>query len=189
MAFAAWSCNDNSTSDSVSTDSNNKMNGTDTMNNSNNANTNMNTTPLSKDDSMFVAEAAMGSMMEVQAGNMAQQMGMSQRVKDFGAILVRDHTKAGNDLMSLAASHGMTLSTVLSNDMQKNTAAMQKMTGKSFDQHFISMMADDHKKDIEAFRKESNTAADANLKAWAVQTLPVLQMHMDTVQALKKMKM
>ncbi|MBA4166928.1 MAG: DUF4142 domain-containing protein, partial [Chitinophagaceae bacterium] len=50
------------------------------------------TTPVSEADSKFAVEAASGGMMEVQLGELAQQKASSQRVKDFGAMMVRDHT-------------------------------------------------------------------------------------------------
>src|SRR4051794_19231308 len=49
------------------------------------------TTAVDKDASDFAVEAANGGMMEVELGNYAQQNAMSARVKDFGAMMVRDH--------------------------------------------------------------------------------------------------
>ncbi|MGN6400114.1 MAG: hypothetical protein ACTHMD_06670, partial [Flavisolibacter sp.] len=78
LAAAVWSCSDNNThgteTTTDSTTTTTTMN-TDSsrMNDSSTTNTTYtNTTPLGKEDSMFVMEAAMGGMMEVQAGNLAQ---------------------------------------------------------------------------------------------------------------------
>jgi putative membrane protein len=152
----------------------------------NNTNTAVNTTPLSKDDSMFVMEAAIGGLMEVQAGQLAQQNGQSQRVKDFGGMMVTDHSKANDELRSYASGHGINLPTDLPADKQKHIDAMKSMKGAAFDKHYISMMLDDHQKDVAKFKKESTDANDAQLKTWATNTLPVLQKHLDSVQAIKK---
>ena len=185
-AVLMWSCNNSSnttsTSDSSSTTSGM---GTDTMHNANN-NTTVNTMPLSKDDSMFVMEAGAGGLMEVQAGQLAQQNAQSQRVKDFGGMMVADHSKANDELKSYAASHGINLPTTLPADMQKHVDAMKNMKGAAFDKHYMAMMLDDHKEDIGKFRKESTNGNDAQLKTWATNTLPVLQKHLDSVQAIKK---
>ena len=146
-------------------------------------------TPLDAKDSAFVMKAAMGGMMEVEGGKTAQQNGASDRVKSYGAMMVNDHGKANAELMSLAASKGITLPAALPADKQKHMDEMAKMKGKSFDQHYVSMMLKDHKEDIADFEKAANGAKDADLKAWAAKTLPTLKTHLDSVQAISKMKM
>lgn len=196
ISAAFWSCNDTGTTSASNTDSNQVAGapaGTDSMNAANSGDkanmNNMNTTPLSKADSMFVMKAAMGGMAEVEMGNLAQQKGMSARVKEFGAMMVRDHSKANDELKSFAASRSLTIPSALSPDMQKHMEAMQKMSGKSFDKQYVNMMVNDHKNDINEFKKASDNCNDNELKAWAGKTLPTLQMHMDSIQSIRKMKM
>lgn len=57
----------------------------------------------------FIQKAAMGGQMEVQMGQLAEQKGQSQQVKDLGATLVRDHTAANQQLQQLAAAEHITL--------------------------------------------------------------------------------
>lgn len=187
-ALTVWSCNNSGDSttnaDSVtagpSGDSVNQFSG-------NNSNT-MSNIPLSKDDSAFVMEAAMGGLMEVEAGTIAQQNASSQRIKDFGSMMVADHSKANDELKNLASSHGINIPTSLPADMQKHLDAMKAMKGAAFDKHYMSMMNDDHKKDIDKFQKAAGSSGDAQLKTWAQNTLPVLQKHMDSVTAIRKGK-
>ena len=95
-----WSCND--TSDSTTADSDTTTTTPDTANTVNTAPaTTVTATPLTKNDSTFVLDAAVGGLMEVQAGQLAQQNAKSQRVKDFGGMMVTDHTKANDELRSL----------------------------------------------------------------------------------------
>jgi putative membrane protein len=195
VAAALWSCSDNNTHGSdTSTDSTTSTTtstgaGSDTSNrNSANTSTNTaaNTAPLGKEDSMFVMEAAMGGMMEVEAGTLAQQNATNQRVKDFGAMMVRDHGQANNELKSLVSSRGIMLPDSLSGAMRKHVDAMRKMTGKSFDTHYVSMMKEDHRKDIGKFEKEASSGKDADVKNWASKTLPVLKVHKDSIDAISK---
>jgi putative membrane protein len=185
-ATLIWSCNNSgeSTSTSDTTTTTTTTPGTDTV--STNVNTTVSNTPLSKEDSSFVLEAAVGGLMEVQAGQIAQQNAQSQRVKDFGGMMVTDHSKANDELSSYASGHGISLPTALPADKQKHVDAMKNMKGSAFDKHYISMMLDDHQKDVAKFKKESTGANDAQLKTWATNTLPVLQKHLDSVKAIKK---
>ena len=198
LAAALWSCSDNNTHGSettsdttvTSTTTTGTSDTANTLNNSGTANTTTtNTTPLGKADSMFVMEAAMGGMMEVEAGNLAQQNGNSQRVKDFGAMMVRDHGQANNELKSLVSNRGITIPDSLSATHRKHLDQMRKMTGKSFDSHYISMMKEDHRKDISKFEKEANGGKDNDIKSWASKTLPTLKVHRDSVEAISKGKM
>lgn len=195
-AALIWSCNnsgDNTTANNDSANANTTT-GTagDSANSATNANNTGNTTaatvtaPLSKDDSMFVMDAAIGGMMEVQAGQLAQQNGQSQRVKDFGNMMVTDHSKANDELKSLVSSSGITIPASLPADKQKMLDQMKNQKGAAFDKHYVSMMVDDHQKDVAKFKKESTGAKDAQLKNWAGNTLPVLQKHLDSIQAIKK---
>ena len=186
LAAAVWSCSDNTNYGSDVSDDTLSTTTTDTTNAM--QTTPVNTTPLSREDSLFVMEAAMGSMMEVEAGNLAQQNGGSQRVKNFGAMMVRDHSQANNELKTLVTGRGIMIPDSLPADKRKHIEAMGKMKGKSFDSHYISMMKDDHKKDISKFEKQASSGTDAQLKDWATKTLPVLKMHRDSIESISKAK-
>ena len=186
-AATIWSCNNSgdSTSTTDSTSSTTTTT-TDTTSTGGSTNSTMSSTPLSKDDSSFVMEAAGGGMMEVQAGQIAQQNAQSQRVKDFGTMMVTDHSKANDELKSYASGHGITLPDSLPKAEQKHLDELKKLKGAAFDKHYVSMMVDDHQKDVAKFKKQSASANDAQLKTWAGNTLPVLQKHLDSIQAIKK---
>lgn len=196
MGLAA--CNNNGT-DSASTGSNTNAvqdsnsvvnNPTPTTESVNTSNTNPGTgMPLSRQDSAFVMKAAMGGMMEVQSSTVAQQNATHPRVKAFADMMVADHTQANSELQTLVGSRGMTLPTALPADMQKHMDEMRNMKGKAFDKHYVTMMLNDHKKDIAEFEKQASSGNDAELKAWAQKTLPTLQKHRDSVTALSKVKM
>ncbi|GAB4091624.1 hypothetical protein GCM10028786_05500 [Flaviaesturariibacter terrae] len=148
------------------------------------AGTTYSSTPLNDKDMDFVKKAAMGGMMEVQAGNVAQTNAMNDRVKAFGAMMVRDHQAANQELMNLARAKGMMLSDSLDKNTQDHMMSMQKMQGKAFDKHYIGMMVTDHNKDVAEFEKAASGANDADLKAWAAKTLPTLKMHQDSAKAI-----
>ena len=52
----------------------------------------------------FAVKAANGGMMEVELGRMAQEKSANKDVKEFGAMMVADHSKANDELKSIAAS-------------------------------------------------------------------------------------
>jgi putative membrane protein len=141
--------------------------------------------PVDKESSDFAIEAANGGMMEVQAGKLAQEKATSQRVKDFAAMMVRDHSKAGDELKGLAQSKNIALPDSISGDARDHIEKMSKMSTKDFDKHYIDMMVDDHNEDVDKFDKAANNLTDPDLKTWAANTLPTLRAHQDSAKAIQ----
>jgi putative membrane protein len=72
----------------------------------------------SPEDQTFVNEAARGGKMEVELGKLAERKGSSSEVKEFGARMVKDHTRLNEELGSAATSIGLTVPTDLSEDQK-----------------------------------------------------------------------
>jgi putative membrane protein len=144
--------------------------------------------PADSATTMFMTKAASGGMMEVQLGQLAQQQGQSQRVKDFGAMMVRDHGKANDELKSLASAKNVTLSDSLTAEHKRHVTSLQNKKGTAFDKAYMSMMVQDHQKDIQEFEKASNNLSDGEVKAFATRTLPVLKAHLDSATAINRGK-
>ncbi|MEO7292204.1 MAG: DUF4142 domain-containing protein [Ginsengibacter sp.] len=137
-----------------------------------------------KESMDFVTKAASGGMLEVQLGHLAQQNASSQRVKDFGNMMATDHSRANDELKSLASANNITIASTLLPDHQKHLDMMSKIKGADFDKHYMDMMVDDHKEDIDEFKKEANNTNNDAFKNFAAKTLPTLLKHLDSAQAI-----
>jgi putative membrane protein len=136
---------------------------------------------LSDKDKAFMKEAAMGGMMEVDMGKMAQQKGKSADVKKIGSRMVADHSKANNELMAIAKKKGV--------DLSKDKPKSHSIGDANFDKDYIDMMVKDHEKDLAAFQGEAKNGSDADVKAFASKTSAVIQKHLEMVKAAQaKMK-
>lgn len=188
--FTACNSDSNTTKATTTSTSDSSIVNSNESNNNNNTSAGTTTTnsklPLNPQDSTFVMKAAMGGMMEVEAGNLAQQNAQSDRVKAYAAMMVKDHSNSNQELMSLSAGRGMTVPTTMPPDIQKHLDAMRSMKGKAFDNHYMKMMVDDHQKTVTDFQKQADGGADPDLKAFAAKTLPILQMHRDSATAINK---
>ena len=67
---------------------------------------------------------------------------------------------------------------------KKSQDLNKKQTGKDFDKEYRDDMLSDHKKAVDKFQKGSTDLKDADLKNFASQTLPKLQMHQDSIKAI-----
>jgi putative membrane protein len=142
--------------------------------------------PVDKESSDFAVKAAEGGMLEVELGKLAQEKGVNPRVKEFGAMMVRDHGKAGDELKALSGNKNITLPDSVSADHHDHMVDMTKKSGKDFDKHYIDMMVSDHNDDIDMFEKASNNLSDPELKTFATNTLPTLRAHQDSAKAIQE---
>lgn len=140
--------------------------------------------PVDADSKDFVMKAASGGMMEVELGKVAQQKAQDPRVKNFGQMMVDDHSKANDELKGIASSKNIMIPDKMMDDHQKHVDEMSKKSGKDFDKAYMDMMLNDHKEDIGDFKKASENSKDADIKGFAGKTLPVLQKHLDSAQAI-----
>ena len=133
-------------------------------------------------DRKFAEKAAIGGMAEVELGNLAQQKASNDQVKQFGARMVQDHSKANDELKQVAGTKGIQLPASLDKKHQQDVERFQKMTGAQFDKAYMSHMVADHKQDVSEFKKEANSGKDADIKGFASKTLPTLEEHLKLAQ-------
>jgi putative membrane protein len=146
------------------------------------------TMPLAKEDSSFILEASMGGRMEVEFANYAQTRAKNQRVKDFAAMMIRDHSQANQELKNFAASRNFAFGDTIGH---KNEGHLKKLLtpGINFDKTYMQLMVNDHKEDVSKFEKAAGEVKDPQLKSWVEKTLPVLKVHRDSAVSINKAKL
>lgn len=135
-------------------------------------------------DSAFYKQAAEGGLSEVDQGNLAQQKSSKQSVKDFGAMMVKDHSAANEKLKEIAAAKNIKLPTGESGKQMAAQAKLEVLSGDTFDKSYIQGMIKDHEEDIALFKKEAASGQDPDAKAFAGETLPTLRMHLKKIKAV-----
>ncbi|HVS90488.1 MAG TPA: DUF4142 domain-containing protein [Mucilaginibacter sp.] len=141
---------------------------------------------VSENDAKFVVTAAADGMAEVQLGKIAVAKASSTRVKNFGGMMVTDHSKAGNELAAIAQKKNITLPAAPDSSAQKKAKDLALKSGKDFDKAYVDAMVDGHKKAVKLFEDGIKNLQDTTLKAFATKTLPTLKMHLDSINAIKK---
>jgi len=132
---------------------------------------------VSEKDKTFMHKAAKGGMMEVAMGRMAEQNAQSDDVKSFGKRMVTDHSKANEELKSIAA--------------QKNVQLPSKEPKEKWtsDKAYMNMMLTDHEKDLAEFKEEANSGSDPDVKKFADDTAKIIREHLDLAkQTQSKLK-
>jgi putative membrane protein len=147
---------------------------------------------ISESDRKFINEVAQGNMLEVKLGELAQANSSTDKVKLLGRHMIDDHTKAESDLKALASKKGVVVPVTLDEKGFKTYNKLLKKQGEDFDKEYTKCMVKDHKEDIEKFKKQAEKGDDADLKAWAQATIPILEGHQkqaeDACKAVKESK-
>lgn len=139
-----------------------------------------------KTDVQFVQRAAADGLLEVELGKTAQAKANHPDVKKFGQRMVTDHSKANDELETLAQQKGWQLPTEPDAKGKATVERLTKLEGAAFDRAYMREMVTDHEKAVSEFKKASTTAQDADLKAWAGKTLPTLEKHLQSARDLNK---
>jgi putative membrane protein len=124
-------------------------------------------------DAEFTVNAASGTMTEVELGKLAQQKGVSKQVKNFGAMMVTDHSKINDFIRALAVTKNISIPKAPGAEEQKVIRKLSGKSGRDFDKAYINDMIYDHKADIKLFETAAKKCLDPDVKSFAVKTLPV----------------
>ena len=141
-----------------------------------------------KDDAEFAVAAANGGMAEVALSKIAEEKATDPKVKEFAKQMIKDHSKANDELKTLASSKNITLPSAPNEEKQKAASDLGGMSGSDFDKAYISQMKKDHDQTVKLFEDAQKDVKDADLKAFIEKTLPVIKAHAEHVKSLDKTK-
>jgi len=134
----------------------------------------------------FLTDAMKGDNSEVKVGQLAQDKGASQGVKDFGEMLAGDHGKHKDQVAQVAMALNVPTTDETKPEADAVYKKLQGLSGADFDKQFVSAMIDDHKEDIDKYQQEADSGDPAQVTDLAKQTLPTLKKHLQTAQSLQK---
>jgi len=138
------------------------------------------------DDAKFVTMAASDGMHEVELGKIAATQAKNDDVKKFGEMMVKDHSKANEELKAAAKAAGITVPEKIDEKHQKHIDAFKNYKGTNFDADYMKHMVTDHTQAVALFTRASKDAKNPQIKDFATKTLPVIQGHLEQAKKLSK---
>ncbi len=148
----------------------------------------------------FAEKALMANHAEVKLGELAAQRAQNADVKDFAQMMIRDHTKAANELEQAMKGQNVTAPSSLDAKHQALYDRLSKLKGAEFDREYMSAMVDGHKevRDMVDDRADNspsatgttgqasgNAAAETAVNQWARKTLPAVEQHLKRAQEIQ----
>ncbi|MCR8560902.1 DUF4142 domain-containing protein [Mucilaginibacter sp. BJC16-A38] len=183
-AYAFQGCNNTPKDAKENADSLNKTKDTTKMDSTTKDTSKAGAMAVSTDDSKFATAAANGGLAEVALGKLAQTKAVNPQVKNFADMMVKDHSKANDELMAIAKAKNITLPAAPDADHQKKMDDLSKLSGKDFDKAYVDAMVDGHKKTLDLMNMAAKDCKDPDLKAFAAKVAPTVQMHLDAINKI-----
>ncbi len=139
---------------------------------------------VSSEDESFYKSAAEGGLAEVAAGKLAEDKAASPQVKDFGGMMVKDHSTADAKLWKIAGDAGVKLPTTPGVEQVAASERLKLLSGPSFDKAYIKNQIEAHRDTVALLRKEIASGHDAAARQFATDTLPTVQGHLEKIMQI-----
>lgn len=131
----------------------------------------------------FVTKATQAGLAEIQLGRLAQQRSSDPKVKEFGARMVKDHTKANAELSTLAKRKNLEVPTDLDDKYATMVHAVGTKPPSEFDFEYGKQMREAHESAVTLFQ-DATAVGDKDLSAFAKKTLVTLRQHQQLAATL-----
>jgi putative membrane protein len=162
------------------------------------------TTSAGRSDSRgFVNDLAIAGMAEVELGRMAADRAANADVKAFGQMMVRDHSKANDELKQVASQLNIQPTTQLDQKHRALSDKLSTLKGAEFDREYMTAMVQGHEDVLAKLRERTGARSSAAtqghgagstaggtgeqaLTQWAAKAMPTVQQHLERAQQLQQ---
>lgn len=141
---------------------------------------------LAEVDRVFLEQAAENSHAEVSAGRLALTKARDPKVRDFAQRMVDEHTRANEDLRTLASARQYEIPTEPSMAQKGREMVIANLGDETFDRRYLNQMGvEAYRASIPLYEKTARESRDPEVKAFASRQLPAMRQHMQDAQTLK----
>ena len=135
----------------------------------------------------FVDKAGSAGMYEIQSSEIVLTDRQADAdVQTFAKQMIADHTKAAAELKAAAGKSGLTVPAEM---MPKHAGMLSDLSAASDKVGvYKKQQLDAHEEAVALHESYGSAGTDANLKAYADATSPVLKMHLEHIRMLNQTK-
>jgi putative membrane protein len=136
-------------------------------------------------DAQIASIVVTANQVDIDAGKLASERAARAEVKQFGALMVTDHTGVNKAAVDLVTTLKVTpqdnpTSQSLKAGGQKNIAHLKTLKGAAFDKAYVDQEVEYHTAVLEAVDKTLiPNASNAELKALLVKVRPAFVAHLE----------
>jgi len=134
-------------------------------------------------DQKMMRDIAHANISEIAAGKLALEKSQSDDVKSFAQKMIDDHTKAQQELQTLADGKGVKLPTEPDAKHKAMAKMMSGLKGDAFDKRYLKQGGlNDHENTHKLLERVQAKAKDADLQAYAAKTITAVDQHLSLAE-------
>lgn len=142
---------------------------------------------LDASDARFLQAASGAGIFEVQAAELAGKRAKDAQVRAFAAKMLEQHAAVNKEVKALAAAKKVSLPDQPAEPERATLEELRGKTGAEFDQLYIQKAAlDAHVTANRLFETAAKESEDAQVRDFAVRTLPMLRDHYAMSRTLQR---
>ena len=138
-------------------------------------------------DREFVMHMATGGHAEVKFSELADKRAANEKVKEFAAQMVKDHSEANNKLAEHAKNQKIAVVAGFERDKRDKYMELSKLNGADFDKAYMKQAVESHEKSVKTLEHFATKAMDPLLKKWIDETLPTVKHHLKMAKEVNDM--
>ena len=143
------------------------------------------TSAFAQSPTEFINDASAQGIADIEASRLAHQKSESKEVKDYTIVVINDRTTANQHLAKIAKQLDLPVAP-REEVLEKAKTLMPPVTeGASFDEAYAASQVKTTEQAIEQLEQTAQSTDVPQIKAFAEETLPKLQNHLQMARALQ----
>jgi putative membrane protein len=135
-------------------------------------------------DTYFVTQTSLGTPFQIDSGRLAETKGTTQAIRSYAQLMVSSHVTVNNALTAILKNKAPTPPpTLLKAAYSTIISTLEHENGHTFDADYVRGQVHYQRANAALYQYEVAIGMDPDLKAFAQQTLPKIQDHLE--RALK----
>jgi putative membrane protein len=135
----------------------------------------------------FANTVAASDAYEIAAGKLASEKATAKGLKEFGTMMVANHTESTAKLKAAGAKSNLQIvpDGALNDEQRANIDTLKSATGEDFDMAYRSQQLVAHNKALELIQNYAIAGEVPELKAFAEQAVPMVDRHLNAIKAMQ----
>jgi putative membrane protein len=144
----------------------------------------------------FVTRIGVAGLAEVELGKLASERAMDADVKAFAQMMVRDHSRANNELSKIASQLNIQVPTELDPMHRELAERLSKVKGAEFDREYMAAMVKGHE-DVAGLLRSFTSSdrpigtsgrarGEQSLMEWAMKMMPTVERHLERARQIQQ---
>lgn len=138
-------------------------------------------------DTYFVTQTSLGTPFQTDSGRLAQKKGGTSAIRSYAELMVSSHIEVNNLLEAILNRKAqIPPPTLLKAAYATTISTLEEEKDKRFDADYVRGQVNYQRANAALYEYEIENGTDADLKAFARQTLPKIEDHLERALKLER---